>query len=58
MSALSPIHAPPHRSPMLGGVLLATLDTLYFWFSGGRPLSADLEAVRRIVIRLRAAATR
>ena len=64
MSAFNPATGgKPHPGqlqmpPMIGGVLLGTVDTLYFWFSGGRPMSADIEALRRIAARLRSAAAR
>jgi len=46
----------PHLRPMIGGMLLVAIGTLYFWFSAGRILSTDIELIRRISVRARTAA--
>jgi len=45
----------PHLAPVIGGMLLVAIGTLYFWFSTGRTLSTDIELIRRISVRARAA---
>ena len=46
----------PHLRPVIGGMLLVAIGTLYFWFSAGRILSTDIELIRRISVRARTAA--
>ncbi len=45
----------PHLRPVIGGMLLVAIGTLYFWFSAGRTLSTDIELIRRISVRARTA---
>jgi len=34
---------------MIGGTLLVAAATLYFWFTGGRSMDPDVDAMKRIV---------
>ncbi|WP_029923083.1 hypothetical protein [Nevskia soli] len=63
MSTATPVndfHAgsgkPQHLAAMLGGMLVVAAAALYVWFTGGRSLSADVDAIRRFVGRARVAA--
>ena len=44
-----------HLAPVISGMLLVAIGTLYFWFSAGRTLSTDIELIRRISVRARTA---